>query len=165
MPTINIIVALARNRAIGQDNHLLYSLPDDMRHFRQLTTGHTIIMGRRTFQSLPKGALPNRRNIILTRSKKQFDSAESYHSLQEALTHCAESEQVFIIGGASVYQEALPLAHKLYITEIEDTPRQADTFFPSYDNWKEIARQHHTKDERHDVAFDFVEYINPQTKH
>lgn len=165
MPTINIIVALARNRAIGQDNHLLYSLPDDMRHFRQLTTGHTIIMGRRTFQSLPKGALPNRRNIILTRSKKQFDSAESYHSLQEALTHCAESEQVFIIGGASVYQEALPLAHKLYITEIEDTPQQADTFFPSYDNWKEIARQHHTKDERHDVAFDFVEYINPQTKH
>lgn len=165
MPTINIIVALARNRAIGQDNHLLYSLPDDMRHFRQLTTGHTIIMGRRTFQSLPKGALPNRRNIILTRSKKQFDGAESFHSLQEALNHCAESEQVFIIGGASVYQEALPLAHKLYITEIEDTPQQADTFFPSYDNWKEIARQHHIKDERHDVAFDFVEYINPQTKH
>lgn len=159
MPTINIIVAVARNRAIGLNNKLLYSLPDDMRHFRQLTTGNTVVMGRKTFESLPKGALPNRRNIVLTRSKQTFEGAESFSSLSEALKNCTDDEQVFIIGGASVYREALPLAHRLHITEIDHTPEQADTFFPPYDNWKEISRQHHDKDNRHEVAFDFVEYI------
>lgn len=128
---ISIIVAIARNRAIGFENHLLYRLPDDLKRFKALTTGHTIIMGRKTFESFPKGALPNRRNIVLSRNKAAvFPGAETFSSLQEALSHCKEEEEIFIIGGESVYQEALPLAQKIYLTEIEDTPQEADAFFP-----------------------------------
>ena len=116
---ISIIVAIARNRAIGFENHLLYRLPDDLKRFKALTTGHTIIMGRKTFESFPKGALPNRRNIVLSRNKAAvFPGAETFSSLQEALSHCKEEEEIFIIGGESVYQEALPLAQKIYHTEI-----------------------------------------------
>ena len=155
---LNIIVAIARNRAIGFENKLLYSLPDDLRHFRRLTTGHTVVMGRRTFESLPKGALPKRRNIVLTRGKHQWPDTEVFPSLRQALAACTDDEQVFVIGGASVYKEALPLAKRLFITEIDDEPAQADTFFPEFKRWKEVSREHHPADERHKVAFDFVEY-------
>ena len=110
---ISVIVAIARNRAIGFENRLLYRLPDDLKRFKALTTGHTIIMGRKTFESFPKGALPNRRNIVLSRNKAAvFPGAETFSSLQEALSHCKEEEEIFIIGGESVYKEALPLAQK-----------------------------------------------------
>src|SRR5574344_1290931 len=108
MPQITIIVCIARNNAIGLRNSLLYHLRADLRHFKELTTGHTVLMGRRTFQSLPKGALPNRRNIVLTRQDITFPGTESFPSLTEALSHCTPDEHVFIIGGASVYKEALP---------------------------------------------------------
>ena len=127
---ISIIVAVAQNHAIGFENKLIYWLPNDLKRFKALTTGHTIIMGRKTFESLPKGALPNRRNIVLSRQDIEFAGAERYPSLEAALAQCTNDEEVFIIGGASVYQEALPMAHKLYITYIEDTPAQADAFFP-----------------------------------
>ena len=119
---ISIIAAVARNMAIGRGNELIYWLPNDLRRFKALTTGHTIIMGRRTFQSLPKGALPNRRNIVLTRSGKEFPGAETYSSLREALDSCLPSEEVFVIGGATVYAEALPLADRLCLTEVDDEP-------------------------------------------
>ena len=127
--TISIIVAIAENHAIGFENKLLYWLPNDLKRFKALTTGHTIIMGRRTFESLPKGALPNRRNIVLSRQDLEFAGAERYASLEAALAQCADDEEVFIIGGASVYQEAMPLADKLCITHISDTPTEADAFF------------------------------------
>jgi len=156
---ITIIAAVARNRAIGFENKLLYWLPNDLKRFKQLTTGHTIIMGRRTFESLPKGALPNRRNIVLSRSAKEFPNCECYTSLKEALSHCQPDEDIYIIGGASVYQQALPLADRLCLTEIDDTPAEADTFFPSYDDWQEVNRESHDTDERHAYPYAFVDYI------
>ena len=156
---ISIIAAVARNRAIGYENKLIYWLPNDLKRFKTLTTGHTIIMGRNTFLSLPKGALPNRRNIVLTRSQKAFPGCDVYTSLEEALVHCDKDEDVYIIGGASVYRQALPLADRLCLTEINDTPEKADTFFPPYDDWKEISREDHEKDERHEYEYSFVDYI------
>src|SRR5574344_360454 len=99
---ISIIAAVARNRAIGLENKLIYWLPNDLKRFKALTTGHTIIMGRNTFLSLPKGALPNRRNVVLSKSCNHFEGCDTYASLDEALAHCGADEEVFVIGGASV---------------------------------------------------------------
>lgn len=156
---ISIIAAVAKNRAIGYKNNLIYWLPNDLKRFKALTTGHTIIMGRNTFLSLPKGALPNRRNIVLSRTQKDFPGCDTYDSLEEALKHCTPEEDIYIIGGASVYEQALPIADRLCLTEIDDTPAKADTFFPPYDEWKEASREDHPKDERHDFQYAFVDYI------
>ena len=156
---ITMIAAVAEDRAIGFENKLIYWLPNDLKRFKQLTTGHTIVMGRRTFESLPKGALPNRRNIVLSRSQKEFPGCETYSSLKEALQHCAPDEDIYIIGGASVYKQALPIADRLCLTEIDDTPEQADTFFPPYDEWREVSREEHEKDERHSFRYAFVDYV------
>ena len=157
---ISIIAAVAKDRAIGYKNKLTYWLPNDLKRFKALTTGHTIIMGRNTFLSLPKGALPNRRNIVLSRSAKAFEGCDVYASLEEALQHCAKDEDVYIIGGASVYQQALPIADRLCLTEIDNTPAEADTFFPPYaDDWKESAREDHDIDEKHAYRYSFVDYI------
>ena len=156
---INVIAAVARNRAIGLDNKLLYWLPNDLRRFKALTTGHTIIMGRRTFESLPKGALPNRRNIVLTRSQQQFPGAETFPTLAAALAACQTDEEVYIIGGASVYRQALPLADRLCLTEIDDTPQEADAFFPDYSDWVVEREETHEPDERHAYRYRFVDYV------
>ena len=156
---ITIIAAVAKNRAIGYRNKLIYWLPNDLKRFRQLTTGHTIIMGRNTYLSLPKGALPNRRNIVLSRSQKAFPGCDTYASLEEALRHCATGEDTYIIGGASVYSQALPIADRLCLTEIDDTPQEADTFFPPYDEWQEESRENHPADDRHGFPYSFVDYV------
>ena len=156
---ISIIAAVARNRAIGYQNKLIYWLPNDLKRFKALTTGHTIIMGRNTFLSLPKGALPNRRNIVLSRSQKAFPGCDTYASLNEALRHCQDDEDIYIIGGASVYRQALSVADRLCLTEIDDTPEKADTFFPPYDDWKETWREEHEPDERHQQRYAFVDYV------
>ena len=157
--TINIIAAVAKNRAIGFQNKLIYWLPNDLKRFKALTTGHTIIMGRRTYESLPKGALPNRRNVVLTRSAKEFPGCEVFPSLDEALKHTDAEEDIYIIGGASVYRQALPLADRLCLTEIDDIPAEADVFFPPYeDEWQEISREEHDTDERHAHRYAFVDY-------
>lgn len=155
---LNIIVCIARNNAIGLDNKLLYHLRADLKHFKALTTGHTVIMGRRTFESLPKGALPQRRNIVLTRQKLTFPETEVFPSLKAALRHCTPDEEVFIIGGASVYKEALPTADCLYLTEVDDTPTEADTFFPDInrEEWLETERESHPADEQNERPFAFV---------
>ena len=156
---ISIIAAVARNRAIGFKNKLIYWLPNDLKRFKALTTGHTIIMGRNTFLSLPKGALPNRRNIVLSRSAKAFEGCDVYPSLEAALEHCAPDEDIYIIGGASVYRQALPLADRLCLTEIDDTPAEADTFFPPYeDDWQVENREDHPVDDRHAFPYSFVDY-------
>ena len=159
---ISIIVAVARNNAIGYGNQLLYWLPDDLKRFKALTTGHTIVMGRKTFESLPKGALPNRRNIILTRNPDfRAAGAEVFRSLADALTQCQPEEEVFIIGGESVYKEAIGLASKLYVTTIEDTPTQADAFFPAIDadKWELVQSTPHEADAKHKYGFHFNDYI------
>lgn len=156
--SISIIAAVARNRAIGHNNKLLYWLPNDLKRFKALTTGHTIIMGRRTFESLPKGALPNRRNVVLSRSDSEFPGCDRYSSLEEALNNCKEDEDVFIIGGASVYEQAMKFADRLLLTEIDDTPQEADAFFPDYSDWTLTNRESHQKDEKHLFEYSFADY-------
>lgn len=155
---VNIIAAVARNRAIGFQNKLIYWLPNDLKRFKALTTGHTIIMGRNTFLSLPKGALPNRRNVVLSRTQTDFPGCDTYSSLEEALNNCTPDEDIYIIGGAAVYQQALAIADRLCLTEIDDIPEQADAFFPDYSEWKEAWREEHKKDEKHEHDFAFVDY-------
>ena len=156
---ISIIAAVAANRAIGYQNKLLYWLPNDLKRFKSLTTGNTIIMGRRTFESLPKGALPNRRNIVLSRTQTEFPGCDTYASLHEAIDHCSKDEDIYIIGGSSVYEQALPIADRLCLTEIHDTPADADAFFPEYDGWKETWREEHGTDEKHHQEYAFVDYV------
>ena len=156
---ISIIAAVAKNRAIGYKNKLLYWLPNDLKRFKALTTGHTIIMGRKTFESLPKGALPNRRNVVLSRSEKEFPGCEVFPSLKEALKHCQPDENVYIIGGASVYSQAMTVADRLCLTEIDDTPAEADAFFPPYDDWNVAGREEHDVDEKHAYRYAFVDYV------
>lgn len=158
---INIIAAVSKNMAIGNENKLLYWLPNDLKRFKSLTTGHTIIMGRNTFDSLPKGALPNRRNVVLSRTLSQLPGAEVFADLQSALASCSETEDVYIIGGESVYRQAMPIAHRLCLTEIDAVASQADAFFPQVDpsEWKETFRDSHEKDEKHDYNYSFVDYV------
>jgi dihydrofolate reductase len=158
---LTLIAAVAENGAIGYENKLLYWLPNDLKRFKALTTGHTIVMGRRTFESLPKGALPNRRNVVLTKNSHFIAPAiEVFTSLSEALASCAEGEEVFVIGGASVYREALPLADRLCLTIVHDTPTHADAFFPWLNpaDWQVEAEERHAADERHAFAYTFVDY-------
>ena len=160
MGTVSIIVAISGNGGIGFENKLLYWLPNDLKRFKALTTGHTIIMGRKTFESLPKGALPNRRNVVLSRQEGlQIENAEVYPTLEEALSQCKD-EDCFIIGGASVYAQALPLADRLFITEVDDTTKEADTFFPEIDKetWKVVAREDFPTDEKHAYPYSVVDY-------
>ena len=164
---MNAIVAVSENWGIGKDNALLFHIRADLQRFKALTTGHTIIMGRKTFESLPKGALPNRRNIVLSRSCREFEGAECFHTLEEALKACANEEEVFILGGASLYAEALPLTDRLYVTEVEDRLAEADAFFPALDpaQWQEKSRECHSQDEKHLYSYTFIDYdrLRPAT--
>lgn len=159
---ITIICALAENRAIGLRGNLLYHLRADLRRFKELTTGHTIIMGRRTFESLPKGALPNRRNIVLTRQAgASWPGVEVFGDLSSALQTCGKDNECFIIGGASIYEEALPFADKLCLTHVHDTPSEADVYFPDLDlnEWNCISSERHEADEQNDVPYTFADYV------
>ena len=162
---LSIIVAISENDAIGRKGQLLCHLPDDLRHFKQLTEGHTVVMGERTFLSLPKHPLPNRRNIVLTDVRgKTFAGAETTYSIPETLDllHLTqkEDEETFIIGGGMVYHQFFPLADRLYITHIHHTWPDADTFFDaiSPDTWRKTKEVFHPADEKHPYAFTFAEY-------
>ena len=162
---ISIIAAISENRAIGYENKLLYWLPNDLKRFTALTTGHTIIMGRKTFDSLPKGALPNRRNVVISRSIKELPGCEVYGSLTEAIQAVQTSQvegidnDIYIIGGASVYEQALPLADRLCLTLVHDVADKADAFFPPIDDWKEVSREDHDTDEKHNYKYSFVDFV------
>lgn len=160
--SIHIIAAVDRRRGIGFKNELLYRLPGDMKRFKALTTGHTVLMGRKTFQSLPKGALPNRRNLVLSRQAGlEYPGAEVYASLEEALRHCRPDEKVYVIGGEKVYRLALPLADELCLTEVDAEASQADAFFPEVPmgEWHEKSRELHPADEKHPCPYAFVDYV------
>ena len=156
---ITMIAAVARNRAIGFQNKLIYWLPNDLRRFKRLTTGHTILMGRRTFESLPKGALPNRRNCVLSNTVSVLPNCECFASWDEFLSTCSPNEDIFIIGGASLYAGLLDKADRLCLTEVDDVPAEADTFFPNYSTWKEVMREHYDADEQHAHPYDFADYM------
>ena len=162
LDNLNIIVAVAKNGAIGFNNELLYRLPNDLKRFKTLTTGHTVIMGRKTFESLPKGALPNRRNIVLSRLVGlHYENAECYSSLEDALMQCDYWEDVFIIGGAELYKQTLDMASRIYLTLIDDIPAVADSFFPEWSvaDWKEVSREEHPADDKHAHAYAFVDLV------
>ncbi len=132
-PRINIIAAVCSNGAIGRNGELLFRISEDLKRFKSLTMGRPIIMGRKTFESFPKGPLPGRRNIVITRRKDYApEGAEVVGSPEEALNLCNDSEEVFIIGGAEIYREFLPLADALLLTEIDAAPTDADAFFPDF---------------------------------
>ena len=159
---LSLIAAIDRHRAIGYQNKLLFWLPNDLKRFKALTTGHTILMGRKTFESLPKGALPHRRNIVLSSSPSlTLPGAEVFHSLQEALDACHPDELVYVIGGASLYQQALPLADALCLTEIDAEAPQADAWFPPIEPnvWYEKSRDARPADEKHPCPYAFVDYV------
>jgi dihydrofolate reductase len=159
---ISMIAAVAKNRAIGFENKLIYWLPNDLKRFKTLTTGHTILMGRRTFDSLPKGALPNRRNCVLTRSKRQLPGCECFRNWDEFLSSCRPDEEIYIIGGATLYRDLLDKADRLCLTEVDDVPEQADAFFPDYSTgWQEEWREDHQADDRHAKNYAFVDYVRP----
>ena len=131
---MNIIVAVDKNWAIGFQNKLLNSIPEDMKFFRETTTGHVVVMGRKTLESFPNGRpLKNRTNVVITRQKDyKVPGAVVVHSVEEALEYLKafKSEDIYVIGGASIYEQALPFADKLYLTIVEKEPEHADTFFP-----------------------------------
>lgn len=155
---INIIAAVAKNRAIGFENKLIYWLPNDLKRFKALTTGHTIIMGRNTYLSLPKGALPNRRNVVLSSTISELSGCDVYPTLDAALKSCQPDEDIYIIGGARVYEQAISMADRLCLTEVDDTPAQADAFFPDYSDWQVVNKEAHPKDERHAFEYAFTDY-------
>lgn len=143
-PIISLIVAAARNGAIGKDGQMLWHLPEDMRYFREVTQGKSVIMGRKTWESLPERfrPLPGRKNIVISRQLNYpVNGAHLVASLEAALRESSEEAEVFIIGGAQVYQDALPFAHRVYLTQI-DADYEADVFFPELDHqeWQEISR-------------------------
>lgn len=161
MPSITLIAAVDKNRAIGYQNKLLYRLPNDLKRFKEITTGHTVIMGRKTFLSLPKGALPNRRNIVLSRTLKEaYPNTEVFPSLVEALNKCNRNEKVFIMGGEMLYKEGLDIANELLITEIDSTVEKADAFFPKFkrSEWDIIDIENHPADETHSFDFSYIKY-------
>ena len=161
MYRLALIAAIAENNAIGHCNKLIYWLPNDLKRFKELTTGHTIIMGSNTFRSLPKGALPHRRNIVLSRKESNFPGAEHFTSLEEALANCTDEDIVYIIGGEQLYKHAMPIADILCLTEVEDTPEEADAFFPQFDKreWEVVEQMGFGTDEKHAHNYKFVTYI------
>ena len=160
MPIISLVVAVAKNRAIGKDGHLLCHLPEDMRHFREVTLGKPVIMGRKTWESLPEAfrPLPGRHNIVVSRNAAyQAEGATVATSLEEAIAQAGNAEQINIIGGADIFRLALPMADVLDMTEI-DASFDADTFFPEFlpEDWQETSRK--TQQSESGPTFSFVEY-------
>lgn len=151
---ISIIAIVGKNRAIGRNNKLLWNIPEDMRHFQEKTMGKTVVMGDRTFQSIGK-PLPGRRNIVVTKLPDfRARGIEIKNSLEEVLEKAKKSlEEIFVIGGGTIYSLSLPYAEKLYLTVVDDAPADADTFFPDYSEFsREVSRKEHD-DGKHKFSF------------
>ena len=157
---LSIIACISQtNRAIGYQNRLLYHIKSDLTRFRELTTGHTIIMGRKTYESLPNGALPHRRNIVVSNSMKEMEGCEVYPNLEAALKAAeGKTEETFIIGGESIYRQSLHVTRKLYLTVVDDAPQQADAFFPEINpkEWKLIEKEMRNEN---GLSFSFLTYL------
>ena len=159
--SITIIVAAAENNAIGKDNDLIWSLPNDLKRFKKLTSGHSIIMGRKTFDSFP-GLLPNRKHIVISRNKNiSFsDEVTVVNNFEDAVRETGDDENPFIIGGGQIYKLAMDLGDKIELTRVHEEFK-ADTFFPKIDEdkWKLIHEEFNEKDERHQFSFTYKTYI------
>jgi dihydrofolate reductase len=158
-PRISVIAALARNRVIGIENRLPWRLPEDLAHFKALTFNHPILMGRKTFESLGR-PLPGRTNIVITRNPVYCkDGCLVAASIPAALALCQDVDEVFFIGGADLYAQAIPLADRLYLTEV-DIEAEGDAWFPDYDRsvFREVLRESHSGEKGDALKFDFVVY-------
>ena len=156
---ITLIAAASENNVIGKDNKLIWYLSDDLKHFKEFTKGHAVIMGRKTFESMPK-ALPNRTNIVITRKVDYFaNDAIVVNSLSQALEKAADDKQPFIIGGGEIYSLAIKIADRIELTRVH-TELEGDAYFPDIDHniWEEVSRERRLKDEKHDYDFTFIRY-------
>jgi len=157
---ISLIVAMDKNRTIGKQNQLPWHLPADLRHFKTITMGKPIVMGRKTYDSIGK-PLPGRRNIVISRQKNLvLEGCDVFSSLEAAIDALRSEDEIMIIGGATIFTEALPLAQKMYLTLI-DTEVDGDTFFPAWDEetWREIANEVHEADEKNSYRYKFVTLV------
>ncbi|WP_298140466.1 dihydrofolate reductase [Flavobacterium sp.] len=157
---IILIAAVAENNALGKDNQLVWHLPNDFKRFKTLTSGHYIIMGRKTFESFPK-PLPNRTHIIITRQKNyKHEGCFIASSLEKAIEMAPKNEDVFIIGGGEIYKQSIEIADKIEVTKVHAT-FEADTYFPDIDldKWKLVLEEHHKKDDKHNFDFTFQTYL------
>jgi len=157
---IALVAALDENNGIGKDNKLLCYLPADLKRFKKLTTGSSIVMGRKTFESLPNGPLPNRRNIVITRNTNYaFDGIEVIHSINEVFDICKNEEKVFVIGGEEIYKIFLEKADLLYITRTHHQ-FEADAFFPEFSdtNWSLINEHKNQADDKNKFDYSFLDY-------
>jgi len=157
---IIMIAAAAENNALGKDNDLLWHLPDDFKRFKTLTSGHYIIMGRKTFESFPK-PLPNRTHVIITHQKDyQPENCIVVNTIDEAIAACPEDQDNFIIGGGQIYELALPLSDIIELTRVHGT-FEADAYFPEFsmDEWQLVEEEFHDKDEKHNYSFTYQTFI------
>ena len=156
---VSIIVAIAQNGTIGDKNALLWHIKEDMRFFRTTTSGHAVVMGRKTFESLGSRPLPKRTNIVITRADREFEGALTAHSLEEAIRMAEGDEEIFIIGGAQIYREALNVADRMYITRVMHD-YEGDTSFPEIDfsEWQLVSEEHHDHGEEYEYPFAFLTY-------
>lgn len=156
---VSIIVAIAQNGTIGDKNSLLWHIKEDMRFFRTTTSGHAVVMGRKTFESLGSRPLPKRTNIVITRADRAFEGALTAHSLEEAIRLAEGDEEIFIIGGAQIYREALRVADRMYITRVMHD-YEGDTSFPDIDlsEWELVAEEKHDRGEEYEYPFAFLTY-------
>lgn len=159
-PKISFVVAMDRNRLIGAGDGLPWRLPDEMRRFKEITMGHPVLMGRKTYESIPDKFRPlaGRTNIVLTRQEDyEAPGCVVVHDLDEAISAVDPQEELMVIGGAKVFVDLLPIVDRLYLTEI-DGEYSGDVFFPNFDQaeWREVDRQDHEQDERHDSPFTFL---------
>lgn len=153
---ISIIACISKNNALGKNNSLLYHLPNDMRMFREMTTGKTVIMGSKTYYSFQKGALPNRENIVVSHSDLDIKDAKVCNSINEAI-EASTNDEVFIIGGGQIYKQAINMADTMYLTIVDDICEDADTFFPEWgDEWKKTYDSLHLADEKHNYNYSFT---------
>jgi dihydrofolate reductase len=158
---LTIIAATSENNALGKDNQLVWHLPDDFKRFKALTSGHYIIMGRKTFESFPK-PLPNRIHIIITR-QKNYPVPEGCFlasNLTNAIALCPKNQEVFVIGGGEIYKQSIDIVQKIEVTKVH-TSVEADTFFPNIDlsRWKLVFEEFHSKDEKHAFDFTYLTYV------
>ena len=159
---ISIIAAVGKNRELGKDNKLLWYIPEDFKRFKELTSGHVVIMGRKTYESLPENfrPLPNRINVVITRDfNYKIEGVIVYHSLEEAIKNLESKfkDEVFIIGGASIYGQGIKYADKLYLTLVDKAYPNADAFFPDYSQFKKIVFEE--KHEEDNYSYKFIELI------
>ena len=156
---VSIIVAIAQNGTIGDKNSLLWHIKEDMRFFRTTTSGHPVIMGRKTFESLGSKPLPKRTNIVITRDDREFEGALTAHSLEEAIRMAGEDEEIFVMGGAQIYREALLVVDRMYITVVE-RDYEGDTSFPEIDfsQWELVNVVRHERGEEYESPFEFRTY-------